>query len=198
MIWYNPGMAKVIAAAGMSISLDGFINDRNGDVGILNSDYAEASISPSFQEMITDTGAVIMGRHVYDGMADPFMWANDDYGFQTPIFVLTHNPPEKYPEGNSRLSFTFVTEGIVRAVSLAVEAAGDKNIQVLGANTIQQCLNAGLCDELQLNTVSILVGEGLRLLKNIDADKIQLERTKVEEITSIRTGVTFKVTKTGQ
>lgn len=185
-------MGKVIAGAGMNMSLDGFINDSSGHVGKLNPDFTEIHGNASFQEMIKQTGAVIMGRHTYV-MADPFMWANEDYEFQTPIFVLTHTPPETYPKGNGKLSFTFVTDGIESAVSRAKEAAGDRDVQVLGANITQQCLNAGLCDELQINVISVLLGNGLRLLENIDADKVELERTKVEEVTSIRTSITYGV-----
>ncbi len=185
-------MGKVIA--GMAMSFDGFVNDKNGSVDKLYPDFGELHKVPSFQKMIDDTGAVIMGRHVYE-MADPFSWANDDYEFQTPIFVLTHNPPEKYPEGNGKIRFTFVTDGIESAISQAKKAAGDKDIQVLGANTVQQCLNSGLCDELQVDIMPVLLGSGLKLLENIDTDKIKLERTKVEELTSMRTSITFNVTK---
>jgi len=186
-------MGKVIA--GMTMSLDGFINDAKGSVEMLYPDFAEMHDVPSFQEMIKNTGAVIMGRHVYE-MADPFKWANDDYEFQTPIFVLTHNPPTKYPKGNDKLNFTFVTDGIENAVSEAKKAAGNKDVQVLGANTIQECLNAGLCDELEINIIPVLLGKGLRLFENIDTDNIKLERIKTEEATSARTSITFRVTKT--
>lgn len=187
-------MGTVIAGAGMSVSLDGCIN-HTGGVKSLNPDYRELGQSSSFKRMLDNTGAVIMGRHVYDGMMDPFIWANDGYEFQTPIFVVTHTPPERYPQGNGKLSFTFVTAGIETAVAKAKEVAGDRDIQVLGANVTQQCLNAGLCDELQLNLVSVLVGDGLKLLDHLDTDNITLERTKVEEVTSMRTSITFKVTK---
>lgn len=186
-------MGKVIA--GMTVSLDGFINDREGSAKKLNPDFSELIDTLSFKEMINNTGAVIMGRHVYE-MADPFAWANDDYEFQTPIFVLAHAPPAKYPKGNDKLSFTFVTDGIESAISQAKKAAGNKDVQVIGgASTIQQCLNARLCDELQIDVMSILLGEGLRLFENLDADKVKLERTKVEEITPDRTSITFKVTR---
>lgn len=185
-------MGKVIVCAGMSMSLDGFINDENGSVNKLYPDFAEMHDAPPFQAMLKNTGAVIMGRHVYE-MADPFAWANDDYEFQTPIFVLTHTPPEKYPKGNGKLSFTFVTDGIESAVFQAKKAAGDKDVQVLGASTIQQCLNAGLCDELEINIIPVFLGKGLRLFENIHTDKIKLERIKTEEITFARTGITFKV-----
>jgi dihydrofolate reductase len=187
-------MGKVIA--GMTMSLDGFINDRHGSAEKLSPDFAEFINSPSFKEIIKNTGAAVMGRHVYE-MADPFMWANDDYEFQTPIFVLTHRPPEKYPKGNGKLSFTFVTEGIESAISQAKLAAVNKDVQVIGgATTIQQCLNAGLCDELQVDIMPLLLGKGLRLFENIDVDKIKLGRKRVEEITPFRTSITFKVMKT--
>ena len=186
-------MGKVIA--GMTMSLDGFINDSNGSAEKLSPDFSELLDVPSFQEMIKNTGAVIMGKHVYE-MADPFLWANDDYEFQTPIFVLTHTPPAKYPKGNDRLTFTFVTDGIESAISQAKKAASDKDVQVIGgASTIQQCLNAGLCDELQIDIMPVLLGKGLRLFENIDTDKIKLERTKIEKTTPIRTSMTFRLVK---
>ena len=172
------------------MSLDGFI-----DAGELNPDFEELLEAPSFKEMTDNTGAVIMGRRVYE-MADPFLWINDDYEYQVPLFILTHTPPEKYPEGNDKLSVNFATD-VESAITRAKEAAGDKIVQIIGgASTIQQCLNSGLCDELQVDVVPILHGQGLSLFENIDTDKIKLERVKVEETTPIRTSITFKVTKT--
>lgn len=186
-------MGKVIA--GMTISLDGFINDKDGSIEKLYSDFTELHNTPSFQKMIEKTGAVVMGRNLYE-MADPFTWANDEYEFQTPIFVLTHNLPAKYPEGNGKLSFTFVTDGIESAIAKAKTAAGDKDVQVIGgANTFQQCLNAELCDELLIDVMPVLLGSGIRLFENIDAKKIKLERINVEETTSMRTSMTFRLTK---
>ena len=178
----------------MSMSLDGYVSDHNGSVEKLYSDFSELHDVLSFQEMIKNTGAVIMGRHVYE-MGDPNLWANDDYEFQTPIFVLTHTPPAKYPKGNDRLTFTFVTESIENAISQAKNAAGNKDVQVIGASTIQQCLNAGLCDELQIDIMPVLLGKGLKLFENIDTDKIKLERTKTEETTSARTTLVLKIIK---
>lgn len=176
----------------MTMSLDGYVNDESGSVDGLYTDFTELHKAPAFQEMIKTTGAVVMGRHVYE-MADPFSWANETYEFQTPIFVLTHKPPAKYPEGNGKLSFTFVTDGIETAISMALKAANGKDVQVIGANTIQQCLNVGLCDELQIDIMPVLLGCGLKLFENIDTNKIKLERTKIEEPTPTRTSMTFRV-----
>ncbi len=187
-------MGKVIA--GMTMSLDGYINDINGSAESLSPDFSELLQAPSFKQMVSDTGAVIMGRHTYE-MADPFLWINDDYEFQVPIFVLTHTPPSKYPAGNDKLTLTFVTDGVESAISQAKQAAGDKMVQIIGgADTIQQCLNSGLCDELGIDVMPVLLGKGLRLFENIDTDKITLERTTVEETTTMRTSIIFRVTKT--
>lgn len=181
-------MSKVIA--GMTMSLDGFMNADK-----VNPDFDELRETSYFKEMIESTGAVIMGRHTYE-MADPFLWINDDYEFQLPLFILTHTPPEKFPKGNDKLTLTFVTDGVENAITHAKKAAGKKHVQIIGgANTIQQCLNSGLCDELWIDLMPILLGKGLRLFENIDTDKIKLERVKVEETTSMRTSFVFKVTK---
>jgi len=58
-------------------------------------------------------------------------------------------------------------------------AAGDKIVQVIGgADTIQQCLNSGLCDELVIDSMPVLIGEGLKLFENIDTGKISLKESK--------------------
>jgi dihydrofolate reductase len=186
-------MGKVIA--GMSVSLDGYINDANGNVEKLYSDFNELKETRSFKEMIKNTGAAVMGRHMYE-MEDPFLWANDDYEFQVPIFVLTHTPPKKYPKGNGKLSFIFVTDGIESAISQARKSAGKKDVQVVGgASTFQQVLNAGLCDEVGLDIIAVLLGKGQKMFEHIDFKKMKLERIKVEATTKIRTTMTFRRVK---
>jgi dihydrofolate reductase len=189
-------MGKVMA--GMTISLDGFINDRIGSAESLSPDFSELLEASSFKEMTANTGAIIMGRHVYE-MADPILWINDDYEFQLPLFILTHTPPEKFPKGNNKLTLTFVTDGVESAIFQAKKAAGEKLVQIIGgADTIQQCINSGLCDELEVHIIPVLLGKGLRLFENIDTENIELERVSVEEVTHMRTRLIFKVTKTNQ
>lgn len=184
-------MGKVIA--GITMSLDGFVNDKDGSVEKLYPDFQELHDVPSFKEMIENTGAVVMGKKAYL-MGDPNSWANDDYEFQVPIFVLTHRPPVTYPKGNEKLSFTFVTTGIESAISQAKQAAQDKDVQIIGgASTIQQSLNTGLVDELWIDIIPVLLGSGLPLFENIDTEKITFEKLGVEEMTSARTGMVLKV-----
>lgn len=183
--------------AGMTISLDGFICDKNRMIDRLTPDFSELLESTTFKEMTEGTGAVIMGRNTYE-MADPFLWVTEEYEFQVPLFILTHTPPETFPKGNDKLSVTFVTDGIMQAIALAKEAAGEKLIQVIGgADTIQQCLNSGMCDELQIDIMPVLLGEGIRLFDRIDVKNISLERISVETTTHMRTSMLFKVIRVG-
>jgi dihydrofolate reductase len=185
-------MGKVII--GMTISLDGFVNDRNGSVGSLYPDFAELQKSEILQESIKNTGAVVMGRHAY-AMGNPDAYV-DHYEYQVPIFVLTHEIPEKFPKQSERLTFTFVTDGIESAIKQAKAAAGDKDVTVIGgASTFQQCLKAGVVDEIQLDIMPVLLCKGLRLFEHLeDLQPIELDKMKVVE-SSMRTYIGFRVVK---
>ncbi len=183
-------MGNVIVGATMS--LDWFINDRNGDVSRLYPDLEALRSTEMLQEEIRTTGAVVMGRRAY-GMAEGDL---TDYEYQVPIFVLTHHIPEKVVKGeNDRLTVTFVTDGIEHALEQAQAAAGDKQVMVVGgANTAQQCLRAGLVDEIHIGIVPVLFGEGLRFFEPLINEQMELERTRVFE-SSTRTDLWFRVVK---
>jgi dihydrofolate reductase len=183
-------MGKVIVGATMS--LDWFMNDRNGDVSRLYPDLEALRRIEMLQEEIQTTGAVVMGRRAYD-MAEGDL---TDYEYQVPIFVLTHHIPEKVVKGeNDQLTVTFVTDGIESAIKKAKAAAGDKHVMVIGgANTAQQCLRAGLVDEIHIGIVPILFGEGLRFFEPLTNEHIELERIRIFESTT-RTDMWFRVVK---
>ena len=71
--------------------------------------------------------------------------------------------------------FTFVTDGVESAVEKAKKAAGDKNVDLIGASIAQQCLNAGLLDEIQIDLAPVLLGGGVRLFDHLDSGPINLE-----------------------
>ena len=100
-----------------------------------------------------------------------------------PIFVLAHQASETVAKGeNDRLRFTFVTDGIEHAIAQARAAAGAKDVAVIGgAQTVQQCLQAGLVDELQIDLVPLLLGGGLRLFEQPGSEPVELERLRVIE-----------------
>ena len=177
---------------GATMSLDGFMNDRHGDVSRLYPDFEALHRTEMLQEEIRTTGAVVMGRRAYDMAAGDLT----GYEYQVPIFVLTHHVPEQGPKGeNDRLKVTFITDGIESAIAKARAAAGDKQVTVVGgANTAQQCLRAGLVDEIHIGIVPVLFGEGLRFFEPLVDEQMQLERTRVFE-SPTRTDLWFSVVK---
>jgi dihydrofolate reductase len=182
-------MATVVA--GMTMSLDGFVADARGSVGHLYPDLAALRGTAYMNAAIDETGAVLMGRRTFE-MGDPDSFVGN-YEFQVPIFVLTHHPPARPPKQDERLSFTFVPDGIDSAIAKASAAAGDKAVQVVGgASVIQQLLRAGLVDELRIDVMPVVLGSGLRLLENIEADRIQLEKRDVQEV-GARTSLGFRI-----
>jgi dihydrofolate reductase len=183
-------MGKVIG--GMTHSVDGFVSDSTGDVSRLYPDLAELRNTEMLQEEIRTTGAVVMGRRSYN-MGDPDTFA-ENYEFQVPIFVVTHDIPEKKPKETEKLTITFVTEGVESAVAQAKAAAGDKDVMLIGASINQQCINLGLCDELHIGIMPVLLGEGLRLFEHIYASHLSLEKIKVMEA-GPRTDIWFRIVK---
>ena len=186
-------MAKIIL--GMTISLDGFINDSTGSVGALYADLDMLRNTESMRESIQNTGAVVMGRNAFAMAEDPDSYAGN-YEFQVPIFVLTHKPPKTHPKETDNLTFNFVTDGIESAIRQAKAAAGDKDVTVIGgAKTAQQCIQAGFVDELQIDIMPVLLCGGIRLFENINGKQMDLERLSVQELSAGRTHLTFRVAK---
>jgi dihydrofolate reductase len=183
-------MGKVIL--GTVMSLDGYMNDKNGSISRLYRDYGTLADNEVVQEAMRTTGAVIMGRRNYDMGNGDFT----GYEFQTPIFVITHNPPAAPAKGeNENLKFHFVTDGVESAVHQAKAAAADKDVTIVGgADVGQQVLKTGLVDELHIDIVSVLLGGGLRFFDDLGGKQIELEAKKVDAVTGI-THMIFRVLK---
>ena len=172
------------------MSLDGFVADPSCSADALFADLEDLRDTAYMKDAIAETGAVVMGRRAFEmGAPDSYV---GNYEFQVPIFVLTHHPPKTAPKQDERLTFTFVTDGVESAIRQAKAAAGDKVVQVIGgASVVQQLLRAGLVDELQIDIVPVLLGDGLRLLEHMDPF-LGLEKVDVREI-GARTSLTFRV-----
>ena len=170
-------MGNVIVGATMS--LDWFMSDRNGDVSRLYPDFEALHATDVLREEIQTTGAVVMGRRAYEMAAGDFT----GYEYQTPIFVLTHHLPELAAKGqNDQLTITYVTDGVESAIAKAKAAAGDKHVMVVGgANTAQQCIRAGLVDEIHIGIAPVLLGDGLRFIEPMANEAMALVRTRVFE-----------------
>jgi dihydrofolate reductase len=134
------------------------------------------------KEQIAQPGAVLMGRRMFSGGEgawehDPMAkgWWGDTPPFHMPVFVLTHHARETLVLGDT--SFVFVTDGIESAFEQARAAAGDKDLAVAGgASVVQQCLRAGLLDELQIHIAPVLLGRGVRLFDGGEQAKLELVR----------------------
>jgi dihydrofolate reductase len=148
------------------------------------------------EESFANLGATIMGRNMFGGHPGPWNeespwrgWWGDNPPYHHPVFVLTHFPRETLVlEGGN--SFTFVTEGIEKALELARRAANGKDISLAGgANAAQQYLAAGLVDEMRLNIAPVLLGRGERLFENVGADLFGLrlvETIATSQVTHLR------------
>jgi dihydrofolate reductase len=110
------------------------------------------------------TGAHIMGKRMFDGGERG--WP-EEAPFNTPVYVLTHErrAPWERPGGTT---FHFVNDGAEHALALARAAAGARDIRISGgADVIQQYLNLGVVDELEIALAPVLFGGGRRLFENL-------------------------------
>jgi dihydrofolate reductase len=165
-------MSKVFSA--LAVSVDGYITGRDpgpgrglGDGSILFDWYSDGDTpsqvfegfrlsEPSarvFDAIARRVGASLAGRNTYDD-SDRF---GDDGGPHptAPLFVLSHRPA---PAMTRRQ--TLVTTGIEDAVAAARQAAGDKDVALMGGGVVTEALAAGLVDELILHQVPVLLGDG--------------------------------------
>jgi dihydrofolate reductase len=171
-------MSKVVAI--MSMSLDGYVADENDGVDEVFDWYFSGDVEvpmpaprPDFtfrvsppsaehvRRLMSEVGAMLTGRRTFeraDGWGGQHPW-------DVPAFVVTHDVPDGWPRPGSTVQF--VTDGIERAVARAKEAAGAKSVGVHGAQTIQQCLDAGLLDELHIDLAAVLLGGGVRLFDRL-------------------------------
>lgn len=109
-----------------------------------------------------------------------------------PLFVMTHHVPDTVPAGHP--PYTFITDGIASAVEQARTAAAGKDVVVMGATIVQQCLRAGLLDELTMNLVPVVLGRGVRLLDGLEPGSVELEIARVVDAPGI-THLTYRVVK---
>lgn len=183
-------MATVIAD--MSMSLDGFIADRNDEVGPLFDWYRTGPVTTpsadarwSFQtseasakqlrEFMPAIGAILCGRRVFDLTSG---WGGR-HPVGCPVVVVTHTVPKGWPREDA--PFTFVTDGVESAVAQAKAIAGDKIVSVATPSITQQCLNLGLLDAIRVNLVPVLLGEGIRFLDHLRDTPMMLDDPEVTE-----------------
>jgi dihydrofolate reductase len=129
-------------------------------------------------------GAVVGGRGTYEA-ADHWGGSNP---FGVPFFIVTHRADQQPDEG-----FTFVS-GVEEAIERAREAAGGKDVSVMGgADVIRQALAAGLVDELAITIAPVVLGAGKRLFDGFDRS-LDLEHVGVRQ-SPWATHITYRVAR---
>ncbi len=186
-------MSKVVVY--MSMSLDGFIAaDGDGPgrgLGVggepLHAWLTNGNVSPGlfrpeggvnaevFEEMMA-TGAVIAGRHTFEWAGE---WGGDHHD-GVPIFVLTRREPEQAVRGRAR----YVTD-LESAVAQAKQAAGDRDVMMHGASSVQALIRVGLVDELVIHLVPVLLGRGRRLFDDMPAEALRLRLIRSVEAAGV-------------
>ena len=154
-----------------------------------------------YEESVGATGAVVMGRRMFSGGEGPWEddpvadgWWGDEPPFGVPVFVLTHHPRETVMKQGGT-SFVFATEGLGAALTQARAAAGAGNVAIAGgASVVQQCLRAGVLDEMQIHVAPLLLGDGVRLFDHLGSDPPELELTRVIE-SPLVTHIRYRIAK---
>jgi riboflavin biosynthesis pyrimidine reductase len=167
-------MAKFLYSA--SVTVDGFIAGPGGDLSWL-VDYLAPN--PVVNELIPQIGALLVGHRSFAG-DDPYKGQPGEGeafggGWSGPQFVLAHEPPsEPVPD------VTFV-DNLADALAMAAAAAGDKYVNVLGANVAAQCLAAGALDEVLLCIAPVMLGDGVRIFDFPGGTEVKLEKLSLTE-----------------
>lgn len=154
-------MSKVVLD--VSMSLDGFTAGPNvrpeepmGDGGERLHEWM-AGAGPDarvVEEVNAMVGATVIGRRTFDLGLRP--WGGTPWP-SVPSFVVTHRTREDLLGGNGG---TFAFDGLEAAVHRAKDAAGDKDVLVMGADVAGQLLAAGLLDEVYLHLAPVVLGQG--------------------------------------
>jgi dihydrofolate reductase len=170
----------------MSISLDGFVAgpDQSADnpIGVggmalhqwhLRADEMGSDADLAMRDrLLAPRGAYVMGRNMFGPIrgeweADWRGWWGDEPPYHAPVFVLTHYARDPI-EMDGGTTFHFVTAGFEDALEQARAAAGDGDVDIAGgASAVRQALAAGAVDELVLNIVPVLLGQGERIFDGV-------------------------------
>jgi dihydrofolate reductase len=198
-------MTKVVA--GITTSLDGYITGPNDGPGRGLGDGGErlhfwvfggpwsydeeprgeaTGVDKEFLDRATGrVGAVIGGRGTFEAAG---AWGGTN-PWGLPFFILTHRPQDEPADAG----FTFVN-GLDEAVARAREAAGDKDVSLMGgADLIRQALRAGHVDELSISIAPVVLGGGKRLFDGFE-ETIRLEHLGLLQ-SPFATHITYRVVR---
>ncbi|MFW3172452.1 dihydrofolate reductase family protein [Geodermatophilus sp. CPCC 206100] len=163
----------------ITMSVDGFVTGPGADVehGLGRDaeglhawalDSADPVDREELRSLTAATGAVVMGRRTFDTVDAPGGWSEElgygaDQDGRPPFFVVTSSRPDRVRLAGSH-DFTFVLDGPAAALRAAREAAGDRDVYVMGGGMlVGGCLAAGLLDRLRIHLSPEVLGRGTPL-----------------------------------
>jgi dihydrofolate reductase len=201
-------MGKTVASA--SMSLDGLVARPDnspgplfdwyeaGDVEISNAGdlppfHLTTASADYWRGWRSQLGCLVVGRVLFDATDG---WKGQ-HPLGVPFVVLTHDPPVGWDwehTGNAH----FVTSGIEDAVALAQQIAGDRTVGLAAGTITGQALAAGLVDEVAIDLVPVLLGEGHPYFAEVDPSLVQLGEPTVVVPSSHVTHLVYPVVKTAR
>jgi dihydrofolate reductase len=166
-------VGKVVANA--ITSLDGYVAKQDNTIGRLfdwlqNGEVAIPTPAGDFtvhlnptsaehwQRWVSSLGALVCGRTLFE-VAEGWQGRHT---LDVPVVVVTHEVPTEWVSAHPDALFSFVTDGVEAAIARARELAGDRDIAVTGGTIARQCLELGLLDEVAIDLVPVVMGEGNR------------------------------------
>ena len=154
-----------------TVTLDGFMADTDGGIDWMLGTPTVPEDEHVVRTVMDRIGAVVGGANKEQTVEDDAQ----PYGgtLEVPVFLMTHSEHAPIQKGGT--TYTFVVEDIARAVALAREAAGDRWVALLGGSISRQCLRLGLVDEIHLDVVPQLLGDGISLFAGL-GQRVALER----------------------
>ena len=167
----------------MGVSVDGFINGRDGsfDWGVPDEEQFRFHL-----EQVSELGVCLLGRNLYETMlvweTDSSMRAGElhaefaDVWSAIPKVVFSHSLENV--EGNARLATGTLAEEVAAAI-----AATDKDVEIGGADLAGQAIELGLVDEFRIFRSPVILGGGTPLLPPV-ADQIDLELLETRTFSS--------------
>jgi dihydrofolate reductase len=197
--------ARVVSSA--STSLDGFVaypdNDPGplfdwyeaGDVEIVNAgDLPPFHLTKESADYWTgwtrELGCLVVGRLLFD-ITDGWKGVHP---LGVPFVVLTHEAPTDWAYASTGNGH-FVTEGIQAAIARAKEIAGDKSVGVAAGTVAGQALEAGLLDEVAIDLVPVVLGEGHPYFADVEPEAVRLGDPTVVIASKRVTHLRFPVVK---
>ena len=170
-----------------SMSLDGFIAKhdntigrlfdwlQNGDVEVV-SPAADITFHPTpqsaehWRRWTSQLGALVVGRTLFDFVDG---W-HGRHSLDVPVVVVTHQVPTEWIESHPDAPFSFVTEGVEAAVARAQHNAGARTVLVSAGTIARQCLELGLLDEVMVDLVPVVMGEGRPFFGELSLEDVPL------------------------